>query len=322
MSASRMPTSCPCAASAAAMFTVSDDLPTPPLPDAIASTRVRGESWIPRSGAPPRSCVVSAARSSGVITSNCSRTERTPGSDPTCSATWSSKLERSGQPATVRAIVTETSGPSKSTARTMFSSVTGRRSSGSITRPSPARTSSRVATLRGYRADQERRAGDRARADPDPNLAARPVVRGPSRPHTGAGEAGHPPPRAGARGRPGGRCGQARLQDAAPGGALPRARPRLVEGRGPDLPEVQVPDRVLPSGLPVEVRADAHALQGAHDRRRRAAVPLVHLHPRGSEQGVAPVRGGAGERDVRPAHRHLGILESPRRGRAPDGGTA
>ena len=65
------------------MFTVSEDLPTPPLPEAIASTRVRGGSWMPRLGTPPRSCVVSAARSSGDMTSKSSRTERTPGSVPT-----------------------------------------------------------------------------------------------------------------------------------------------------------------------------------------------------------------------------------------------
>ena len=57
--------------------------------------------------APPRSFVVSAARSSGVITSNCERDgRRRPAASPTCSATCSSKLERSGQPTTVSAIVT------------------------------------------------------------------------------------------------------------------------------------------------------------------------------------------------------------------------
>ena len=51
------------------MFTVSDDLPTPPLPDAIAITRVAGESCMPRCSTPPRRRVVNAARSSGLITS-------------------------------------------------------------------------------------------------------------------------------------------------------------------------------------------------------------------------------------------------------------
>ena len=40
---------------------MSDDLPTPPLPDATAITRVRGRERIALSAAPPRSCVESAA---------------------------------------------------------------------------------------------------------------------------------------------------------------------------------------------------------------------------------------------------------------------
>src|SRR5437868_9092932 len=143
MSASSTPTSWPSVANAAARFTVSVDLPTPPLPDATAMMRVVAGSWTPRVSAPPRSLVVSAARSSGVITSNRSSTDATPGSEPTCVETCSSKLERSGQPTTVNAIVTVTAPPSISTPRTMSSSVTGRRSSGSITRPSPSSTCSR-----------------------------------------------------------------------------------------------------------------------------------------------------------------------------------
>ena len=73
MSASRTPTSWPSAASAAARLTASDDLPTPPLPDATAITRVVAGSCTPFGSAPPRSLVVSAARSSGVITSKCRR---------------------------------------------------------------------------------------------------------------------------------------------------------------------------------------------------------------------------------------------------------
>ncbi len=151
MSASRTPTSRPSAASAAARLTESDDLPTPPLPEATASTRVFGESRMPFVSAPPRSFSVRAARSSGDITSKCSATCDTPGNVPTCSATWSSKLDRKGQPTTVSAIVTETSEPSIAISRTMSSSVTGRRSSGSITRPSAARICSWVGTVRGYR---------------------------------------------------------------------------------------------------------------------------------------------------------------------------
>ncbi len=57
MSASMRATLCPAAASAAARFTVTDDLPTPPLPLTIAYTLVSEDGWangITRSGAPPR----------------------------------------------------------------------------------------------------------------------------------------------------------------------------------------------------------------------------------------------------------------------------
>ena len=42
MSASSRPTSCPWSAMASARFTLTDDFPTPPLPDETAITRVRG----------------------------------------------------------------------------------------------------------------------------------------------------------------------------------------------------------------------------------------------------------------------------------------
>jgi len=71
-------------------------------------------------------------------------TDATLDSVPMCRATWSSKLARSGQPTTVKAIVTATSAPSIRISRTMSSSVTGLRSSGSMTRASAARISSRV----------------------------------------------------------------------------------------------------------------------------------------------------------------------------------
>ena len=64
MSASTTPTFWPEAASAAARFTVTDDLPTPPLPLATAYTRVSEVGWangISGSGRPPRSWVCSAA---------------------------------------------------------------------------------------------------------------------------------------------------------------------------------------------------------------------------------------------------------------------
>ena len=82
---------------------------------------------------PPRSFVVSASRSSAVITSNPSATRSTPGTSRSTSATCCSNESRSGQPAMVSAIVTRTSPPSISMSRTMSSSVTGLRSSGSMT---------------------------------------------------------------------------------------------------------------------------------------------------------------------------------------------
>ena len=45
MSASTTPTDRPRAASAAARFTVTEDLPTPPLPEATAYTRVSEPGW-------------------------------------------------------------------------------------------------------------------------------------------------------------------------------------------------------------------------------------------------------------------------------------
>src|SRR5919109_5643431 len=144
-----MPTRCPSASNAAARLTVSDVLPTPPLPEAIASTRVERSSEIPfvRSVTEPRSFSVSTAFSSCESTSKESETERTPGRDATCSLTWSWKLVRSGQPTTVRAIVTETSGPSSEISRTIPRSTTLRFNSGSITRSSAFRTASRFGSI-------------------------------------------------------------------------------------------------------------------------------------------------------------------------------
>src|SRR5919202_2319751 len=149
MSASRIPTRCPWRLKAAARLAVSDDLPTPPLPLATAITRVERSSEMPcvRSVTPPRSFVVSAAFSSGDMTSNSSATRATPPTGARARATCSSKLARSGQPATVSAIVTTTSPPSIRTSRIMSSSTTLRRSSGSITCFSASRISSRFGSI-------------------------------------------------------------------------------------------------------------------------------------------------------------------------------
>ncbi len=141
MSASTTPTFWPEAASAAARFTVTDDLPTPPLPLATAYTRVSEDGWangISGSARPPRSCVCSARRCSSLITSSWTRTEDTPGSLPTAAVTSRVILSRSGHPATVSHTSTSTA-PSAATSMflTMPSSVIGRWISGSCT-PSSA----------------------------------------------------------------------------------------------------------------------------------------------------------------------------------------
>src|SRR5256885_2537912 len=146
MSASSTPTFWPEAASAAARLTVTDDLPTPPLPLATANTRVSDDGWangISRSWRPPRSWVCSSRRCSSLITSSCTATADTPGTADTAAVTSRVMVSRSGQPATVRYTSTLTlpSG-AMSTLLTMPRSVIGRRISGSLTRASAAVTCS------------------------------------------------------------------------------------------------------------------------------------------------------------------------------------
>jgi hypothetical protein len=102
-----------------------------------------------RSVTEPRSRAVSAPRSSGVITPNSSETRSTPSIGASAWATCCSKLERSGQPATVSAIPIVTSPPSMRTSRTMSSSTTLRFSSGSITCSSAFRIASRCGSMVG-----------------------------------------------------------------------------------------------------------------------------------------------------------------------------
>src|SRR6266576_3841756 len=146
MSASRIPVRRPMFENATARLAVSEDLPTPPLPEATAITRQsRGRrTTLSRSGAPPRSFVVNACRSSGVITEKESEKPRTPGTAVSAWSTCFSKESRNGQPAIVRTIVSETTPSSTSMSRTMSSSVTGRCSSGSMTCSSAARIASRL----------------------------------------------------------------------------------------------------------------------------------------------------------------------------------
>src|SRR6266480_2581744 len=148
MSASSTTTFWPEAASAAARLTVTDDLPTPPLPLATANTRVSDDGWangISRSWRPPRSWVCSSRRCCSLITSSCTATAATPGTADTAAVTSRVMVSRSGQPATVRYTSTLTL-PSGaiSTFLTMPRSVIGRRISGSLTRASASSTCSVV----------------------------------------------------------------------------------------------------------------------------------------------------------------------------------
>src|SRR5690606_23099856 len=106
----------PVAARAAARFTVTDDLPTPPLPEATRITLVVGASDVSsgRWATFQRALAIAAAFSAWVISVHSRVTWRTPGSDPTRVRTSRWIWARSGQPAVVRATVTVTS-PSGST---------------------------------------------------------------------------------------------------------------------------------------------------------------------------------------------------------------
>src|SRR5262249_38592789 len=150
MSASSTPTLCPPAASAAARFTVTDDLPTPPLPLATANTRVRDDGSAngttpTRSVRPPRSLPCNSRRCSSLITSRCTATPDTPGTADTAAVTSLVMVSRSGQAATVRYTSTRTLPPGPtSTLFTMPRSVIGRRISGWLTLASGAVTCSAV----------------------------------------------------------------------------------------------------------------------------------------------------------------------------------
>ena len=144
MSASRIPTTRPREASATARLTVTDDLPTPPLPDAMASTRVEAATAV--SGASSRAFqrarAITAARSSASMAATCTSTERTQSRDRTWFTTSRSIWLRSGQEAMVSATSTTTSPPSTVMPRTMPRSTMVSPSSGSTTARRRSRTSS------------------------------------------------------------------------------------------------------------------------------------------------------------------------------------
>ena len=148
MSASTTPTLWPWAASASARFTVTDDLPTPPLPLATATTRVSEPGWakvISFGACPPRSVCCSPARCSVVITPSFTATDETPGTAETAAVTSRVMVSWRGHPETVRRTPTPTApSAATSTDSTIPSSVIGRRISGSLT---PARAAVTCSTV-------------------------------------------------------------------------------------------------------------------------------------------------------------------------------
>src|SRR3712207_6837730 len=106
MSASTTPTDSPRFASAAARLTVTDDLPTPPLPEATAYTRVSEPGWAKgmtdSAESEPRTVRRSSARCSSLITSRTTDTDVTPGTADTAWVTRLVIVSRIGQLATVR----------------------------------------------------------------------------------------------------------------------------------------------------------------------------------------------------------------------------
>ena len=145
MSASTTPTLSPSAAIATARLAVTDDLPTPPLPDAIAYTLVSEPgcaNGITGSASVPRSSVRNAERCSADMTPNTTETSSTPSTVAAAALTSRVRVSFSGQPGVVRSIPTVAREPTTSTERTMPSSVIGRLISGSRTCASASRMAS------------------------------------------------------------------------------------------------------------------------------------------------------------------------------------
>ena len=90
---------------------MTEDLPTPPLPDATAYTRVsdpalaKGTS---RSATPPRSFVFSSVRCSSLITPSVTVTPVTPSTFSRAAVVSRVRVSLSGQAATVSRMVTAT----------------------------------------------------------------------------------------------------------------------------------------------------------------------------------------------------------------------
>src|SRR5215213_5870549 len=146
MSASMMPTCNPDWAMATARLTVTDDLPTPPLPDAIAKSFVRESgrlNGMSRLTLPSRSDVCSAERWASSMTPKATETPVTPGRALTAAVTSEVSRSRIGQPTTVSRSRTSTWPASEiRIPSTMPSSVIGLWISGSFTFARAARTCS------------------------------------------------------------------------------------------------------------------------------------------------------------------------------------
>ncbi len=149
-SASRIPTFAPSCASAHARFTVTLDLPTPPLPEATATIEVEGGNEIRcpagAAGWPPRSFPTSASRCSGLIGVSRTSTRSTPSSGCTAAVTSVVIRSRSGHPSIVSKTSTRTTPPSTSIASSIPMSSIGRPISGSFTCRRAARTSASLTT--------------------------------------------------------------------------------------------------------------------------------------------------------------------------------
>ena len=122
-------------------------LPTPPLPLAIASTRVVAGTRVSPAcwRAFQRALSITSVRSSGVISPHVMCTSLTPGWTPTRDSISRLMSARSGQPPIVSLTVTSTTPVADTaTAGTMPSETMSLPSSGSMTDSRTATTSSRV----------------------------------------------------------------------------------------------------------------------------------------------------------------------------------
>src|SRR5262245_31730471 len=167
MSASTTPTEWPRAARATPRLVVTDDLPTPPLPDEISSGRVFEPGSLNGTGRPvacpcgcpwawawplPCSLMRSSSRSLSLITVNSSSTLVTPSIGRRAPSTRDWISLRSGHPGTVSATSTDTVPSGRHSARrTMPRSTIERWSSGSSTGRNASTSCSEVTDILGLR---------------------------------------------------------------------------------------------------------------------------------------------------------------------------